>query len=317
MSGGLRRIQNTPFVMVPSTTITDKRLSFKARGILAYLLDKPDGWDVRAESIARDSDKDGREAVQSGLRELAAAGYYRLERRRMRDGTFTMGTAVSAVPVPEWVTDYADSDGKPVTVVEQADGTFDGIPAGQTGNGFSGSGSPVAGSAGAGQPRPIDIQTNTDVHTQTTVPAAVTPSAAPADTPPATPEAEVARWVYDHTNGVASFIGLQQIAKDRIRRGATPRQVADAMMALYRSARALNKQNVAALLDGVLTVGPDGYVRSPVQSAARQDVDQAARDEAINMDRRLAAEIARRRELAGQANGRPAIGGGPAWTPDR
>ena len=30
----------------------DGRLSFKARGILAYLLDKPAGWDVRSVAIA-------------------------------------------------------------------------------------------------------------------------------------------------------------------------------------------------------------------------------------------------------------------------
>lgn len=37
MSRGLRKRQ-TPFVQVPSTTIRDKRLSFRARGILAYPL---------------------------------------------------------------------------------------------------------------------------------------------------------------------------------------------------------------------------------------------------------------------------------------
>lgn len=84
MTGGLRKRAHS-YLNMPSATVADRPLSFNARGILAYLLDKPAGWDVRSVAIAADS-PDGKAAVQAGLRELARAGYYRIERRRMLDG---------------------------------------------------------------------------------------------------------------------------------------------------------------------------------------------------------------------------------------
>jgi hypothetical protein len=167
MSGGLRK-RTTPFVQVPSSTIQDSRLSFRARGILAYLLDKPDGWDVRSAAVAADG-REGREAVRSALHELAEHGYYRIERRQLRTGKFAMGTAISESPIPEWAEQYAEFEGKPVLVIEQTDGTYkvrhadgslttdgfeDHVSAGQTEDGFSGAGLPGPGEPGFGEPGP-------------------------------------------------------------------------------------------------------------------------------------------------------------------
>ncbi len=137
MTGGLRKRARS-YLNVPSTTVTDGRLSFKARGILAYLLDKPAGWDVRSVAIAADSQADGKAAVQAGLRELARAGYYRIEHRRLLDGRLVTGTAVSEEPVTSWASEYAEYEG-PVPVVQQPGGGFrvrhrDGS---LTGDGFS------------------------------------------------------------------------------------------------------------------------------------------------------------------------------------
>ena len=107
MTGGLRK-RLDPYVKVPSATARDKRLSFRARGVLVYLLDLPDGWDVRSEQVASEG-KEGREAVRTALNELAALGYYRLERRRLLNGTFAMGTAIGETPDPEWARQYAES----------------------------------------------------------------------------------------------------------------------------------------------------------------------------------------------------------------
>lgn len=187
MSGGLRKRPNRPFeVRVLSTTVRDTQLSFRALGALTWILDQADGWDVRSDQMAnmgkradglgpggRPHRREGRDAVRASLRELAEAGYYRLERRRMRDGTTKMGTAVSVEPVESWAAQYLLFDRKPVPVVEQADGSFwvrypDGtlqpddwpapaaadVSAGQTGDGFSGPGAPGPGSPGPGLPAP-------------------------------------------------------------------------------------------------------------------------------------------------------------------
>ncbi|WP_431976099.1 hypothetical protein [Micromonospora haikouensis] len=124
--GGLRK-RVEPFVQVRSKTVNHGAMSFRALGVLTYLLDKPDGWDVRAEQMCKGKGREGREgreAVRTALRELAVAGYYRLERRQARSGKFAMGTAISETPVESWAEQARFFDGKAVPMVEQRDGTF-------------------------------------------------------------------------------------------------------------------------------------------------------------------------------------------------
>lgn len=124
--GGLRK-RVEPFVQVRSKTVNDGDVSFRALGVLTFILDKPEGWDVRAEQMQKSpkrKGREGREAVRTALRELALAGYYRLERRQFRNGKFAMGTAISEMPVESWAEQARFFDGKAVPMVEQTDGTF-------------------------------------------------------------------------------------------------------------------------------------------------------------------------------------------------
>jgi len=72
------RIQKKPnnFVMLDKGFLEDVRLSFKAKGILAYLLSKPDNWKVIVKDLINHS-QDGKKAIYSGLRELKEFGYYK------------------------------------------------------------------------------------------------------------------------------------------------------------------------------------------------------------------------------------------------
>lgn len=72
----------SPFTRIPNATLQDKRLSAKAHGILDYILSMSDGWQFYAEEVAKHF-TDGRAAINSGLKELEAAGY--LKRTRQRD----------------------------------------------------------------------------------------------------------------------------------------------------------------------------------------------------------------------------------------
>jgi len=69
------------FTVLHNKTIQDSRLSFKARGILAYLLSLPDNWRTSSEELARRA-PDGRDAIRSGLRELETFGYLRRTKHR-------------------------------------------------------------------------------------------------------------------------------------------------------------------------------------------------------------------------------------------
>lgn len=59
---------------IQAAALADGTLSFKARGILAYLLALPQGADISPEKLIR-SGTDGERAVKSGLKELQDAGY--------------------------------------------------------------------------------------------------------------------------------------------------------------------------------------------------------------------------------------------------
>lgn len=70
------------YVSVRNRTVRDKRLSYKATGLLVYLLSLPDDATVDRVGLAR-SKRDGQDSVMTGLRELAEAGY--IEYRKVQD----------------------------------------------------------------------------------------------------------------------------------------------------------------------------------------------------------------------------------------
>jgi hypothetical protein len=77
--------------------LQDRRLSYTARGLLADLLSRPDGWREDGRRMA-DTSTQGRLAVAKALRELTAFGYYRVERVRQPDGTFVSQAHVYDTP---------------------------------------------------------------------------------------------------------------------------------------------------------------------------------------------------------------------------
>lgn len=62
------------YTTIHTPALADGTLSFKARGVLAYLLSRPAGSEVSPNALAK-SGTDGERAVTSGLKELTDAGY--------------------------------------------------------------------------------------------------------------------------------------------------------------------------------------------------------------------------------------------------
>ncbi|WP_369298343.1 DUF6017 domain-containing protein [uncultured Neglectibacter sp.] len=67
--------------------LRDKRLSMKARGLLAYVLSLPDDWDYTVAGLSAAAGM-GKAAVNSGLHEMEAVGYLTRRMLRAEDGTF-------------------------------------------------------------------------------------------------------------------------------------------------------------------------------------------------------------------------------------
>lgn len=86
------------FTVLPNDAIRDDRLSWKARGLLVWLLSQPAGWQASSTHLAKMA-PDGRDAVRTGLAELEDAGYLRRKRYQDPLGRWRTDTYVHDHPV--------------------------------------------------------------------------------------------------------------------------------------------------------------------------------------------------------------------------
>lgn len=97
--------RDTPYVVIDKRTVDDARLSWKARGILLYLLSKPHDWEVRIADIVNRG-PEGRDAVQSAFRELQDAGYAVLVRERGENRGQLWGSRWMVAERPELLDEF-------------------------------------------------------------------------------------------------------------------------------------------------------------------------------------------------------------------
>lgn len=102
------------YTVVDNRVLRDKSLSFKATGLLAFLLSLPDEWQPNSRHLAGIK-TDGRDSVQAGLRELEAAGYLRRSRHRVAGGTFDWIIEVYESPQPGFPATVKPATAEPAT----------------------------------------------------------------------------------------------------------------------------------------------------------------------------------------------------------
>jgi len=85
------------YFVVDNALFSDDRISWEARGLMGYLLSKPDDWQVRLHDLIRHGPA-GEHKIRRMLRELQARGYLRRERIKRLDGTFAWETTIYEVP---------------------------------------------------------------------------------------------------------------------------------------------------------------------------------------------------------------------------
>lgn len=76
-----------PYGMVRRASLEDPRLSWEARGVLAYLLVKPDDWEISVTDLYN-AGPDGRDKVYRILKELEQLGYLERDQER-KHGRFS------------------------------------------------------------------------------------------------------------------------------------------------------------------------------------------------------------------------------------
>lgn len=88
------------WVTVDNRAIEDPRLSCRAKGLLAYLLSRPDNWRASPSHLATTC-RDSVGVVRAILQELRAAGYATLRHVRSDDGKQAAGTEWVIAEMPE------------------------------------------------------------------------------------------------------------------------------------------------------------------------------------------------------------------------
>lgn len=87
----IRASRRDRYVTIEQLAIEDARLSWAARGLLAYLLSKPDDWKVLVNDLRKRGDL-GRDGIYKLLKELRGAGYMQFIRSRDKHGRIRGGT---------------------------------------------------------------------------------------------------------------------------------------------------------------------------------------------------------------------------------
>lgn len=110
------------YVQLPNATVRDERLSHMARGILAELLSRPDGWEATADDMWRASvaihgkDSPGRRQFRAAFAELKTHGYLTASTEPIGGGRHATILALTDVP-------HAGTSVRPGTSPNSAGGT--------------------------------------------------------------------------------------------------------------------------------------------------------------------------------------------------
>ena len=86
----IRAPRRDRFVVMDQRAVEDDRLSWAARGLLCYLLSRPDDWKVLVNDLRKRGNL-GRDGIYRLLRELRTLGYARFQRLRDRSGRIRGG----------------------------------------------------------------------------------------------------------------------------------------------------------------------------------------------------------------------------------
>jgi len=79
--------KSNPYLIMNKTGLNDRRLSLKAKGLLCYLLSKPDNWYISTQDIIANNDN-ARASVFSAINELVKYGYMFKHQFRNQNGSF-------------------------------------------------------------------------------------------------------------------------------------------------------------------------------------------------------------------------------------
>lgn len=78
--------------------LRDRNLSYKAKGLLSFMLSLPDDWDYSLKDLCATS-KENRDAIRSTLKELQEHHYLEIEKVRGKNGYFKYNHLIYEKPI--------------------------------------------------------------------------------------------------------------------------------------------------------------------------------------------------------------------------
>lgn len=108
-----RKQYDRGFTVIANDFLRDANLSWKAKGIISSVQMLPDNWVLNMRDLQKRS-KDGRDSLQSGIKELEKYGYCRKTTNRNEDGTIS-GVSYEITDKPIFLNPETEN---PVTVCE-------------------------------------------------------------------------------------------------------------------------------------------------------------------------------------------------------
>jgi hypothetical protein len=97
----VQKDKNNPYIMLNKEFLNNPNLSWKAKGLLAYLLSLPDDWKVHEKEVVTHS-KDGRDSYRKALKELINLGYVHRDRTKNKKGKWQVSSyCVYEVPTTD------------------------------------------------------------------------------------------------------------------------------------------------------------------------------------------------------------------------
>lgn len=102
------------FTRIPNAWARDKRLSRRARGLLAELMSHDVGWTITFSSLANNG-TEGRDAIKATLRELEKFGYLARQQNKDADGRFGNIKYLVTEPEVRITADWKTVNGEPAS----------------------------------------------------------------------------------------------------------------------------------------------------------------------------------------------------------
>ena len=107
----IKVVKDKNFTVMSNYHLRDRRLSFKAMGLMSFMLSVSDDWEYSVNGLAQCA-KDKKDSVLSALKELKEYGYLKIENKRNEKGVF-QGSVYTIYEKPPYTENPSPHSEKP------------------------------------------------------------------------------------------------------------------------------------------------------------------------------------------------------------